>query len=93
MSFFSCDFLALTNCVCFQLEILVIKLNSWLKFLDSNIVSVGELTQTIDSISNLYDSGILPNAAPFIVLHNHSSGELTLSKENIAMAKRVIGAC
>ena len=72
--------------------LVVVNLNSGLKPLNFNIVSIGDLTQAIASIPNLLVSGILSNAASFLVLHNHPSGELTPSQEDIAMTKRVIEA-
>ena len=72
--------------------LVVVNLNSGLKPLNFNIVSIGDLTPAIASIPNLLVSGILSNAASFLVLHNHPSGELTPSQEDIAMTKRVIEA-
>ena len=72
--------------------LVVVNLNSHLNPINFNIVSVGDLTSTIASIPNLLVSGILSNSSSFLVLHNHPSGDLTPSAEDIAMTSRVIEA-
>ena len=72
--------------------LVVVNLNSHLNPINFNIVSVGDLTSTIASIPNLLVSGILSNSSSFLVLHNHPSGDLTPSAEDIAMTRRVIEA-
>ena len=72
--------------------LVVVNLNSHLNPINFNIVSVGDLTSTIASIPNLLVSGILSNSSSFLVLHNHPSGDLTPSAEDITMTRRVIEA-
>ena len=72
--------------------LVVVNLNSHLNPINFNIVSVGDLTSTIASIPNLLVSGILSNSSSFLVLHNHPSGDLTPSAEDIAMTRRVVEA-
>ena len=47
----------------------VVNLNTRMKPINFNIVSVGELNQSIVSIPNVLKSGILSNAESFLLLH------------------------
>ena len=70
----------------------VVNLNNDLKPINFHIVSMGDLTSSIASIPKLFLSGILSSCASFILLHNHPSGNITPSQEDIAVTKRVLEA-
>ena len=70
----------------------VVNLNTRLKPINFNIVSVGELGQSIASIPNILKSGILSNAGSFLLLHNHPSGDVTPSADDILTTRKVIEA-
>ena len=70
----------------------VVNLNTKLKPINFHIVSVGELNQSVAAIPNILKSGILSNAASFILLHNHPSGETIPSQEDPMTTRRVIEA-
>ena len=70
----------------------VVNLNTQLKPINFNIVSIGTIDQTYASIANIFKSGILSNARSFMLMHNHPSGDTTPSQEDIAMTKQVIKA-
>ena len=70
----------------------VVNLNTRLKPINFNVVSVGELNQSIASIPNILKSGILSNAGSFLLLHNHPSGDVTPSQDDISTTRRVIEA-
>lgn len=56
-----------------------------------NLVSVGNINSSIVDIMNLLKSCILTNAASFIMLHNHPSGDVSSpSREDIEVTGRVI---
>lgn len=70
----------------------VVNLNSRLKPINFNIVSVGTVNQSLADISNIFKSCLLSNASGLLLMHNHPSGDPTPSQEDIALTKRVIAA-
>ena len=52
-------------------------------------ISVGSLTQTVVAPREVFKAIILANAAAFMVLHNHPSGDPTPSQEDIAITRRL----
>ena len=57
-----------------------------------DIVSMGSINGSIASIPNILKSGILSNAYGFLLLHNHPSGDVTPSREDIQTTRRCIEA-
>ena len=70
----------------------VVNLNTRLKPINFNVVSVGELNQSIASIPNILKAGILSNAGSFLLLHVHPSGDVTPSHDDIITTRKVIEA-
>ncbi len=72
--------------------ICVVNLNSKLKPINFNIVSMGSINASVAPIPNILKSGILSNAAGFILVHNHPSGDVTPSNEDVSLTRRCIEA-
>ena len=70
----------------------VVNLNNKLKPINFNIVSMGSINGSVAAIPNILKSGILSNAAGFLLLHNHPSGDVTPSKEDITTTRRCVEA-
>ena len=70
----------------------VVNLNSRLQPINFHVVSVGDLSQSIAFIPNIMKSGILSNAQSFMLLHNHPSGDVSPSQEDIMLTRRVLEA-
>jgi len=70
----------------------VVNMDSRLRPINFNIVSVGTIDQSIAAIPNILKSGILSNAGSFLLLHNHPSGEVTPSRDDIQTTRKVIEA-
>ena len=70
----------------------VVNLNSRLKPINFNIVSVGTINQSLADIPNIFKSCLLSNASGLLLMHNHPSGDPTPSQEDITLTKRVIAA-
>ena len=70
----------------------VVNLNNKLKPINFNVVSMGSINGSIASIPNILKSGILSNAYGFLLLHNHPSGDVTPSREDIQTTRRCIEA-
>lgn len=58
--------------------------------INCNIVSIGAVNQTIAEPKELFKASILSNAAQMIIVHNHPSGELKPSKEDIMTTDRML---
>lgn len=53
------------------------------------VVSVGTLNGSTVHPREVYKTAILANAAAIIIVHNHPSGELTPSPDDIAITRRI----
>lgn len=62
------------------------------KVINLNVVSVGTLNTTIVNPREVFESSILSNAASIIAVHNHPSGSIIPSKEDIETTKRLSAA-
>ena len=67
--------------------ILNIKSNG--QIINLNICSMGTLNASLVSPREVFKSSILSNAASFIAVHNHPSGSITPSHEDIETTKRL----
>jgi len=56
------------------------------------IVSIGSLNASIVSPREVFKSAILSNAASIIVCHNHPSGHIEPSKEDLSITVRLVEA-
>lgn len=70
----------------------VVNMNSRLQPINFNIVSVGDINASIAAIPNILKSGLMTNAGSFLLLHNHPSGDVTPSKDDILTTRKVIEA-
>lgn len=70
----------------------VINLNSKMKAINFNFISVGNLTQTVADIPFIAKSAICSGAASMILLHTHPSGDPTPSGLDVELTKRVVEA-
>jgi DNA repair protein RadC len=59
------------------------------KLIDFHIISIGTVNRTLVHPREVYRAAIKDNAAYIIIGHNHPSGELTPSEEDIAVTKRL----
>ena len=55
-------------------------------------VSIGSITASTTTPRNIFKSAILSNAVAIIICHNHPSGELIPSKNDIEITKQLIDA-
>ena len=55
-------------------------------------VSIGSITASTTTPRDVFKSAILANAVSIIVCHNHPSGELTPSINDIAITKELVNA-
>ena len=68
--------------------VLNLKVNG--QIINLNICSVGTLDTSIVSPREVFKSSILSNAASFICFHNHPSGSLVPSQEDMDVTRRLL---
>jgi DNA repair protein RadC len=61
--------------------------------INCSICSIGTINYAVNNPADMLKSSILSNAASLIMVHNHTSGELKPSKEDITMTDRMIKVC
>ena len=69
--------------------VMVVNLNNGLQPISYNVVSIGSINQAIVSVPNVFKSSILSNAASIMIIHNHPSGNLNASKQDIDLTKKL----
>lgn len=55
-----------------------------------NLISIGSLNGSIVHMREVFKSSILSNAASFILVHNHPSGDCTPSEEDTTVTDRIL---
>ena len=70
----------------------VVNMNARLQPINFNVVSVGDINASIAAIPNILKSGLMSNASSFMLLHNHPSGDVTPSHDDITTTRKVIEA-
>lgn len=70
----------------------VINFNAKLQPINFNVVSIGTVNQSLAVPSDILKSAILSNANFMMILHNHPSGDLTPSRDDIMTTSRMIEA-
>ncbi len=61
--------------------------------INCSVCSMGAVNQALAHPREILKTAILSNAANIILAHNHPSGNLTPSKEDIAITERMATAC
>ena len=60
--------------------------------IDRHLVSIGTLTASLVHPREVYKPAILDSAAAVVFVHNHPSGDVTPSREDKALTKRLVDA-
>lgn len=71
---------------------MVITLNSANKVIRDRIITKGLLNSSLTHPREVFREAILENAASVILLHNHPSGNLEPSREDISITKQIVEA-
>lgn len=69
--------------------LMVVNLQSDLRPINVNLVAVGVLDSALVHPREVFKSAILSNAASIIMIHNHPSGKLMPSKDDLDMTERI----
>ena len=70
----------------------ITNLDAKLHPINYNIVSIGGTNQAQVPIENVFKAALLSNATSIMLFHNHPSGSMEASREDIQMTKRLIEA-
>lgn len=70
----------------------VVNLDSMLRPINFNVVSIGGISRTLVPVQNVFKAAILSNAAGIMLFHNHPSGSLTPSREDVLLTQRLVKA-
>lgn len=71
---------------------MVLNLTCHLQVINMNICSMGTLNYTIVHPREVFKTSILSNASAVLLIHNHPSGILEPSKEDIDLTERMVSA-
>lgn len=71
-------------------QLVVLLLNVKNKVNGLHVVSIGDLSASIASPREIFKAAILSNAHSIIIAHNHPSGEVNPSCEDISLTQRLI---
>jgi len=71
---------------------MVLNLTCHLQAINLNICSMGTLNYTIVHPREVFKASILSNASAVLLIHNHPSGILEPSKEDIDLTERMVSA-
>lgn len=71
----------------------VVNLNTKSRPINASIVSMGILDGSLAHPREIMKTAILSNAAQILLLHNHISGEVTPSRQDIALTDRMQKVC
>ncbi len=70
----------------------VVNLDSKNRPINYSIVSIGALNYSCVYVPNVFKAAILSNADSIILLHNHPSGDVTPSKEDLSITEMLVKA-
>ncbi len=73
--------------------VVVVNFNNRLKPINMNLVSLGSVNSSVADIREIMKSAILSNATNVMLFHNHPSGFLEPSKEDIQLTSRLQDSC
>ncbi len=71
----------------------VVNMDNHLKPVNFNVVSIGSINSSLAPIQNIVKSGVLSNTNNIMLMHNHPSGDVLPSGEDIKLTKRLVEAC
>ena len=72
-----------------QEKVIVLTINGYSNIIKSRIVTVGTLNHSLIHPREIFRGAILDNAHSIICVHNHPSGNLEPSSEDIAVTKQL----
>jgi len=81
------------DCIQHHEEFYVMLLNRSNRVLGISCISKGGISGTVVDVKIILQTALKANASGLIVAHNHPSGNLTASREDIKITKKLKNAC
>jgi DNA repair protein RadC len=81
------------NCIQHHEEFYVILLNRSNRVLGISCISKGGISGTVVDVKIILQTALKANASGLIISHNHPSGNLTASSEDIKITEKLKNAC
>ena len=85
----ACDLMSDVLSKCDREHVCVVNLNAQNVPINYHIVSIGGLSSALAPMNNIFKAAILSNASSLVLLHNHPSGSLEPSREDLSMTRNV----
>lgn len=73
-------------------EVCVVNLDGKGHPINFNVVSIGGVNQSIVPVGNVFKTAILSNAASIILMHNHPSSDVSMSRQDADVTRQVMYA-
>lgn len=73
-------------------HLVTVNMDNEKKPINYHIVSIGNINTSIADIGNIFKAALLSNANAIILLHNHPSGDVTPSGNDLVVTVKVIEA-
>lgn len=73
-------------------EVCVVNLDGKGHPINFNVVSIGSLNGSIISMGNVFKTALLTNAASILLLHNHPSTDVSMSRQDESVTKQLMYA-
>lgn len=73
-------------------EVCVVNLDGKGHPINFNVVSIGGLNQSIVPVGNVFKAAILSNAASILLMHNHPSSDVSMSRQDADVTRQVMYA-
>jgi len=70
----------------------VVNLDAKMRPINYHVVSIGDINASVVPVRNVFKTAILSNAVGIMLLHNHPSGDISPSREDRDVTRRVIKA-
>lgn len=70
--------------------LLVLNLDSRNNVINMHVVSIGTISYSVTTMREMIKSSVLSNANSMIVMHNHPSGDVSPSEEDIEMTGNIV---
>ena len=73
-------------------EVCVVNIDGKGHPINFNVVSIGSLNSSMIPVGNVFKTAILSNAASILLMHNHPSSDITMSRQDESVTKQLMYA-
>lgn len=73
-------------------HVCVVNLDTKNRPINFSVVSIGSVNQSLMPMSNIFKTALLCNATSIMLFHNHPSGDVKPSKEDVSVTEKICNA-